>query len=258
MHKTIDLPIYYFGTPVVLISTENEDGSFNLAPSSSIWWLGKSCMIGLDGSSKTTENLMRTGQCVLNLPSAEQVGAVDRIANTTGSKNVPPHKKMWGYRYLKGKVEQAGLTTEPSLSVRPPRIAECQVQLEACLEKTHPFCDQSLVPMFAFELSIRQTHLDESILMGEQKRYVDPDQWHPLIMCFRKFYSTNTYIHESRLQQAVSEERYRVKELNGLKGRVLRSLFALLYRKYRLNGVPAQPEAPSGPNWKSENRDCPR
>ena len=27
MHKSIDLPILYFGTPVILISTINEDGS---------------------------------------------------------------------------------------------------------------------------------------------------------------------------------------------------------------------------------------
>ena len=28
----------------------------------------------------------RTGECVLNLPSADMVGAVDRLARTTGSK----------------------------------------------------------------------------------------------------------------------------------------------------------------------------
>jgi flavin reductase (DIM6/NTAB) family NADH-FMN oxidoreductase RutF len=34
-HVTIEPPILYLGTPVVLISTLNEDGSANLAPMSS-------------------------------------------------------------------------------------------------------------------------------------------------------------------------------------------------------------------------------
>ncbi|WP_198007949.1 hypothetical protein [Methylovulum miyakonense] len=33
-------PILYFGTPVILVSTINEDGTANLAPMSSAWWLG--------------------------------------------------------------------------------------------------------------------------------------------------------------------------------------------------------------------------
>lgn len=38
-HMAIEPSILYFGTPVVLLSTENEDGSFNLAPMSSAWAL---------------------------------------------------------------------------------------------------------------------------------------------------------------------------------------------------------------------------
>src|SRR5690349_16690650 len=72
-------PILYVGTPVVLISTCNEDGSANLAPMSSAFWLGWRCVLGLDRTSKTVANIIRTGQCVLNLPSAAQVEAVDRI-----------------------------------------------------------------------------------------------------------------------------------------------------------------------------------
>jgi flavin reductase (DIM6/NTAB) family NADH-FMN oxidoreductase RutF len=73
----IEPPILYFGTPVVLTGTTNEDGSPNLAPISCVWWLGWSCVLGLDVSSNTTQNLERDRQCVLNLPSAQLVGAVD-------------------------------------------------------------------------------------------------------------------------------------------------------------------------------------
>jgi flavin reductase (DIM6/NTAB) family NADH-FMN oxidoreductase RutF len=40
MHKTIEPSILYFGTPMALISTMNLDGTANLAPMSSAWWLG--------------------------------------------------------------------------------------------------------------------------------------------------------------------------------------------------------------------------
>ena len=232
MHKSIDLPILYFGTPVVLISTINEDGSANIAPSSSIWWLGKSCMIGLDGSSKTTENLKRTKECVLNLPSADIVDAIDKIANTTGTKNVPLHKKALGYRYLNNKIEESGLTVRQSVNVAAPRIEECQVQLEAVVAKIHQFSENSIIPMFAFELNIIESHIEESILMGDENQYVNPDEWHPLIMSFRKFYTTNDYIHSSRLADT-SVEKYRVREMKGLKGKFIKNLFSFLYRKYR-------------------------
>jgi flavin reductase (DIM6/NTAB) family NADH-FMN oxidoreductase RutF len=43
VHRTMDPVILYFGTPVALVSSTNEDGSPNLAPMSSAWWLGRSC-----------------------------------------------------------------------------------------------------------------------------------------------------------------------------------------------------------------------
>jgi flavin reductase (DIM6/NTAB) family NADH-FMN oxidoreductase RutF len=43
MHIASEPSILYFGTPVVLISTVNEDGSHNLAPMSSVFWLGWRC-----------------------------------------------------------------------------------------------------------------------------------------------------------------------------------------------------------------------
>ena len=77
----IEPAILYFGTPVVLISSLNEDGTTNIAPNSSAWWLGWSCMLGIDGSSQTTKNLLRHGECVLNLAGVEMAMAVfDRLA----------------------------------------------------------------------------------------------------------------------------------------------------------------------------------
>src|SRR6201999_2916933 len=94
MHISVEPSILYFGTPVVLISTRNEDGTFNLAPMSSAWWLNQSCMLGMSGKSKTVENLLRERQGVLNLPSAELVEGVDRLALTTGRNPVPDYKEQ--------------------------------------------------------------------------------------------------------------------------------------------------------------------
>jgi flavin reductase (DIM6/NTAB) family NADH-FMN oxidoreductase RutF len=96
-HVAVEPSILYLGTPVVLISTLNEDGTANLAPMSSAWWLGWRCMLGLQTASKTPQNMIRTGECVLNLTSPEQADAVNRLARLTGTKSVPELKQRLGY-----------------------------------------------------------------------------------------------------------------------------------------------------------------
>lgn len=110
----IEPAILYWGTPVVLISTTNEDGTSNLAPISSASWLGRGCMLGLTGSAHSVANTRRTGECVLNLPSADMATAVDRIAKTTGSNPVPPDKAWLGFEYEADKKGQAlGVRSRP-------------------------------------------------------------------------------------------------------------------------------------------------
>ena len=125
MHVTSEPGILYFGTPVVLISTTNEDGSYNLAPMSSAFWLGWRCLLGLAGTSKTTQNIMRTGECVLNLPSVDNVAAVNLLARTTGSNPVPEGKVRRGYRFEPDKFGIAGLTATPSETVTPAARPRC-------------------------------------------------------------------------------------------------------------------------------------
>ena len=49
--------ILYMGTPVVLVSTMNEEGTPNLAPMSSAWALGWTMMLGLGRTGQTLANL---------------------------------------------------------------------------------------------------------------------------------------------------------------------------------------------------------
>ncbi len=69
MHITVEPSISYSGTPVVLLSSLNVNGTANIAPMSPVWWLGW-CMLGLSAKGHTAGNLQREKECVLNLPSA--------------------------------------------------------------------------------------------------------------------------------------------------------------------------------------------
>jgi flavin reductase (DIM6/NTAB) family NADH-FMN oxidoreductase RutF len=96
-------------------------------------------MLGLGQMGQTSDNLIRTRECVINSPSAAQVSHVDRLALTTGKDPVPEKKISWGYRFEPDKMGIAGLTPMPSLVVRAPRIAECPVQMEGLLHDVRPF-----------------------------------------------------------------------------------------------------------------------
>lgn len=207
MHLVSDPAILYFGTPVVLISTLNADGTANLAPISSAWWLGKQCVLGFGARSHTPANLLRTGECVINLPSVDQVAAVDRLAKTTGSDPVPPHKVAMGYEHVKHKFEAAGLTPVPSKQVKPPRVAQCPVQLEAVLEAPHPLAAPNLI---ALEVRVLCVHLDESILMAGEPNRIDPVKWRPLMMSFCRFFGLGAELQHSRLAE-IPEGLYRPK-----------------------------------------------
>jgi flavin reductase (DIM6/NTAB) family NADH-FMN oxidoreductase RutF len=210
MHISVEPSILYFGTPVVLLSTLNEDGSTNVAPMSSAWWLGWNCMLGLGAKGHTALNLQRERECVLNLASVDMVDIVNRLARTTGSDPVPPHKLAMGYRHEKDKLGIAGLTSTPSDLVRAPRIHECKVQLEAVLEAVHPFGTRPDTPTtaLAFEVRIVRAHIDDSILMNGNINRVNPNLWRPLIMSFCHFYGLGEQIHESTLAR-IPEEAYR-------------------------------------------------
>jgi flavin reductase (DIM6/NTAB) family NADH-FMN oxidoreductase RutF len=210
MQRIIEPSILYVGTPVVLLSTVGADGQVNLSPISSLWFLGWTAVIGLDASSQTPSNLAHNGECVLNLPSAELVAQVDRLALTTGSERVPLHKRALGYRSERDKFECAGLTPQRSELVAPPRVAECPLQLEARVEHMRPIARRDLhmaVPVMLVELRVLRVHAHESVLMNDDVNRIDPEKWRPLIMSFRRFFTLGAELHDSRLARA-PESRY--------------------------------------------------
>lgn len=216
-HVTIEPSILYLGTPVVLISTLNADGTANLAPMSSAWWLGWRCMLGLQTASQTPQNMIRTGQCVLNLTSPKQADAVNRLTRLTGTKAVPELKQRLGYTYEPRKFEVAGLTPIASQTVAPPRVLECPIQLEAVVAARHDMMsdDPQVAGLIsAFEVRITRVHVHPDLLMDGHENRIDPAKWQPMIMNFQKLYGVSeTEIVPSRLAE-IDERIYRMPDVD--------------------------------------------
>jgi flavin reductase (DIM6/NTAB) family NADH-FMN oxidoreductase RutF len=219
--RSIEPAILYLGTPVVLNSTVNEDGSYNLAPISSAFWLGWRCMLGFEAVSKTPQNIIRTGECVINLPSIDLVEAVNRLSMKTGSNPVPAGKRLRGYRFERDKFGAAGLTPISSEMVAPPRVLECPIQLEAKLVQVNRMMadkydysihersvECTLEGIVCLELRILRVHADPSILVMGKPNQIDPNLWRPIIMSFCRYYGLGEELVESKLAR-IPEGQYR-------------------------------------------------
>jgi flavin reductase (DIM6/NTAB) family NADH-FMN oxidoreductase RutF len=185
MHVSIKPPILYFGTPVVLVSTLNHDGTPNLAPMSSAWALGWTVVLGLSKASQTTANLERTAECVLNLPSADLWPAVERLAPLTGRNPVPDYKRAYGARYERRKFESAGLTPVRAECVAPPGVAECPLQLEARVRSIRDLTDDP--SQTCIEVGVVRVHAEERLVVPGTN-HIAPDSWRPLIYNFRHYF----------------------------------------------------------------------
>jgi flavin reductase (DIM6/NTAB) family NADH-FMN oxidoreductase RutF len=158
-------------------------------------------MLGLGQMGQTSDNLIRTRECVINLPSEDLVTQVDRLALTTGKDPVPEKKRQWGYRYEADKFDIAGFTAMPSESVGPPRVRECTVQMEGIVHDYRSFGKN--VSANVFEVHITKLHVDEKLLVGEGPRpHIDPVRWRPLMMSFCRFFGLGGEVHPSRLAES--------------------------------------------------------
>ncbi|MGV9598786.1 flavin reductase family protein [Streptosporangium sandarakinum] len=182
-HVVITPNILYFGTPVVLLSTENDDGTFNLTPMSSAWALGSTVVLGLGAEGQGAHNLTARPDVVISLPSPEQWRAVERLAPLTGRDPVPARKRG-AFRFEPDKFGAAGLRPEPSELVRPPRVAGCPLQLEARATRVRP---DTAGRFLIIEAEVLRVHAAPHIVIpGTQ--HVDPIAWSPLIYNFRHYH----------------------------------------------------------------------
>jgi flavin reductase (DIM6/NTAB) family NADH-FMN oxidoreductase RutF len=182
--------ILYFGTPVVLITTRNADGSTNVTPMSSAWALADRVVIGLAAGGQGVANLQRERECVLNLASVDLQEATERMAPTTGSDPVPDWKRVAGYHHEADKFALAGLHAVASHAVAAPRIAECPLQLEArvALMVERPVDDWRRGPgdYVIAELQVLRVHAHEDIVVSGTQ-HIDPARYQPLFYLFRHY-----------------------------------------------------------------------
>ena len=186
--RTIEPKILYFGSPVALISSHNEDGSTNLAPISSFWALGWTAMLGLLDETKTADNLARLPECVINIPSPDMWQQVEKLAPLTG-KNPVPEIKAKQFQFVADKFSASGLSPIPSEIVRPERAKECPVHLEARVVHLHTLSGEKLNQLgggVAAEVEVVRVHVADEFVLGEN--HIDPEKWSPLIYNFRHYF----------------------------------------------------------------------
>ncbi|WP_145021136.1 flavin reductase family protein [Paenibacillus sp. Y412MC10] len=182
--RAITPKILYYGMPVILITTRNEDHTTNISPISSSFALGDNIVLGISTSSKAYDNLNLHPECVINLPSAPLWENVERIAPYTGRTVVPEFKEAMGFKHEKDKFAAGGFTPVDSEAVQPSRISECPIQIEAQVQRmTVPEYD----PFFAIvETRAVRVHAHGDILIGDH--HIDPRRWNPLIYNFRHYF----------------------------------------------------------------------
>lgn len=185
--------VLYIGTPVVLITTLNPDGTTNISPMSSAWALFDRIILGLTSTSKGRENAVRERQLVLNFPCPDLWPKVETLAPTTGRDPVPLHKEKIGYRFEPGKFGASGFTPQPADVVRPPRIAECPIQIEAKVVAWHePASEWPEERPEAFqiiEVKAVRVHAHRGIVIPGTN-HIDTARWSPLLYVFRHYFGT--------------------------------------------------------------------
>ena len=172
--------MFYYGFPVVLLSTIDEKGKADVTPISCTFTLGTNAVIALVKLNQAYENVMAVPEVVLNLPNASMWEQVEKIAPYTAKDPVPAQKAA-KYTHTDDKFALGGFTPLASDKVRAPRVAECPIQAEAKVVNVNDRNGYVLV-----ELEIVQVHAQDHLVMEGNK--INPLQWEPLIYNFKHYY----------------------------------------------------------------------
>lgn len=194
-HQTIAPSILYFGTPIALVTTTNVDGTPNIGPMSSAWALGYTVVMGWESTAHTLANLKRERECVINLPDSALVEQVETLAPLTAN-NPPPAHKADKFRFEPRKFQAAGLSEQRSEAVRPPRIAQCPLQLEAKVQAIHRPASPSGLFFSIVETHVTAVHAMPSIVKPGTD-HINTDRWSPLLYVFRHYFSTGQELARS-------------------------------------------------------------
>jgi flavin reductase (DIM6/NTAB) family NADH-FMN oxidoreductase RutF len=167
--------------PIAWVSTINEAGQPNLAPYSFFNAVSADPPIlvfspgirSTDLKPKDTyNNIQSTGEFVVNLVT-EDLGPAMNIS----AQELPPDIN---------EFELAGMTTAPSVMVKPPRVAESPVNFECKLQEIVTLGDN---PGGGFLVigQIVMMHLRDDLLIGEDK--INLDKYNPIGRLVGNLYS---------------------------------------------------------------------
>ena len=173
--------MFYYGFPVVLLSTMDDKGRVNITPITCTFTLGTNAVIALVKLNQAYENIKAVPEAVFNLPTSQMWEQVEAIAPYTAKDPVPAQKAA-KYTQTDDKFALGGFTPLASEKVRPPRIAQCPIQAEA---KVVNIIDRNGYVLV--ELEFVQVHAEDNLVMDGDK--INPLNWDPLIYNFKHYYS---------------------------------------------------------------------
>jgi flavin reductase (DIM6/NTAB) family NADH-FMN oxidoreductase RutF len=175
--------------PIAWVTTVNAEGRVNLAPFSFFNAFGGSPPLVIfapnrkrDGSKKDTlRNVEANGEFVINL-------AVEDLAEAMNlsSKELPPDES---------EIELTGLTTTPSIQVKPPRIAASPVHLE-CVVQQILTIGEGVTSANLVMGKVALVHVADGIL--DARGHVDPRKLKALGRLGSDYYCRTTDVLEMR------------------------------------------------------------
>jgi flavin reductase (DIM6/NTAB) family NADH-FMN oxidoreductase RutF len=116
--------------------------------------------------SDTHRNLVETGECVVHIISEWMVEAANQSCGS--------------YAYDVDEIPLSGLTTLPSTTVSPPRIAEAAVQRECKLQHCHPVVNaEGAVTSTICIVEVVTFHINEAVY-DEKEQTVDVERLAPM------------------------------------------------------------------------------
>jgi flavin reductase (DIM6/NTAB) family NADH-FMN oxidoreductase RutF len=173
--------------PIAWVTTVDGEGRVNLAPFSFFNAFGAnppvvvfSPVLRRDRSKKDTlQNLSSVNEFVLN-------AAVEELAEKVNatSRELPPGQS---------EADHAGLTLQPSATVRPPRVAESPVHLECRVRQILPIGDGPLAANLVIG-EVLLIHIANSVL--DDRGGIDPRKLRTIARLGADYYCRSTDLFE--------------------------------------------------------------
>lgn len=176
----------HFGTPVGLVTTTDTKGNDDIEVAHCSWSLRGEVVLPLDASSRAVENLRSLAELVINLPSAAMGARVKHLVDRN-TKRGDAFDMSLATGGVAGEPTRSGFTRRRSETVLPPRIVECQIQMEAIVAAMFEVkgAPDSFAMLVAHVVALH-VHTD---IVDSESHTVDPCRWSPLLYSFGEYRS---------------------------------------------------------------------